>query len=58
MKRIIIGISGATGIIHGIRLLQVLREVDGVETQRQSPAATSLRHINSSSERVIAEACS
>ena len=32
MKRIIIGISGATGVIHGIRLLQVLREVDGIET--------------------------
>src|SRR5271165_126485 len=32
MKRIIVGISGATGVIHGIRLLQVLREVDGIET--------------------------
>jgi flavin prenyltransferase len=32
MKRIIVGISGATGVIHGVRLLQVLREVDGVET--------------------------
>ncbi|GAA4305878.1 UbiX family flavin prenyltransferase [Compostibacter hankyongensis] len=30
-RRIIIGISGATGIIYGIRLLQVLREI-GVET--------------------------
>jgi 4-hydroxy-3-polyprenylbenzoate decarboxylase len=32
MKRIIVGISGASGVIHGIRLLQVLRNVDGVET--------------------------
>jgi len=32
MKRIIVGISGASGAIHGIRLLQVLREVDGIET--------------------------
>jgi flavin prenyltransferase len=32
MKRVIIGISGATGVIHGIRLLQVLHEVDEVET--------------------------
>jgi 4-hydroxy-3-polyprenylbenzoate decarboxylase len=32
MKRIIVGISGASGVIHGIRLLQVLRDVDGVET--------------------------
>lgn len=32
MKRYIVGISGASGVIYGIRLLQVLREVDGVET--------------------------
>jgi len=32
MKRIIVGISGASGVIHGIRLLEVLREVGGVET--------------------------
>ena len=32
MKCIIIGISGATGAIYGIRLLEVLRAVAGVET--------------------------
>ena len=32
MKRIIVGISGASGVIHGIRLLEVLREVSDVET--------------------------
>jgi 4-hydroxy-3-polyprenylbenzoate decarboxylase len=32
MKRLIIGISGASGAIYGIRLLQVLRDVAGVET--------------------------
>lgn len=32
MKRIIVGISGATGTIYGIRLLQVLRSVSGIET--------------------------
>jgi 4-hydroxy-3-polyprenylbenzoate decarboxylase len=32
VKRIIVGISGATGVIYGIRLLEVLREVTGVET--------------------------
>lgn len=30
--RLIVGISGATGAIYGIRLLELLREVPGVET--------------------------
>src|SRR5262249_23400516 len=32
-KRLIVGISGASGVIYGIRLLEILREVSGVETQ-------------------------
>lgn len=32
MKRLIIGISGASGVIYGIRTLQVLQQVSGVET--------------------------
>ncbi|HDT4049749.1 TPA: UbiX family flavin prenyltransferase [Enterobacter bugandensis] len=32
MKRLIIGISGASGAIYGVRLLQVLRNVAEVET--------------------------
>lgn len=32
MKRIVIGISGASGVIYGIRLLEVLKETDGIES--------------------------
>lgn len=32
MKRLIIGLSGASGVIYGIRLLEVLRGVEEVET--------------------------
>ena len=32
MRRIIIGMSGATGVIYGIRLLQILKAADDVET--------------------------
>lgn len=32
MKRLIVGISGASGAIYGVRLLQVLRDVKVVET--------------------------
>lgn len=31
MKRIIVGISGATGVIYGIRLMEVLKDID-IET--------------------------
>ena len=32
MKRLIVGISGASGVIYGIRLLEVLKAMGGVET--------------------------
>jgi 4-hydroxy-3-polyprenylbenzoate decarboxylase len=32
MRRIIVGISGASRVIYGVRLLEVLRTVEDVET--------------------------
>jgi flavin prenyltransferase len=32
LRRLVIGISGASGVIYGIRLLQVLRQIPAVET--------------------------
>lgn len=32
MKRLIVGISGASGVIYGIRMLEILRQVPDVET--------------------------
>jgi 4-hydroxy-3-polyprenylbenzoate decarboxylase len=31
-KRLIVGISGASGVIHGIRLLEILKALENVET--------------------------
>ena len=62
MKRIIVGISGATGAIYGIRLLEVLRGVENVETHLVlSPAACrtlsletdfSVNHVEALAHRV------
>lgn len=38
-KRLVVGISGASGVIYGVRLLQVLREVESIETHLVMSAA-------------------
>lgn len=44
MKKIIIGMSGASGVVYGIRLLEVLRGLDDVETYlvMSTAAATTI----------------
>ena len=44
MKKLIVGISGASGVIYGIRLLQLLRDVPDVEKHLilSSAAATTI----------------
>lgn len=32
MRRIIVGLSGASGLIYGVRTLEMLREIGGIET--------------------------
>ena len=40
MKKLIVGMSGASGVIYGIRMLEVLQSLDGVETHLvMSPSA-------------------
>ena len=34
MKRVIVGISGASGVIYGIRMLQLLQPLPEIETHR------------------------
>lgn len=56
-KRIIVGITGASGIIYGVRCLQLLREIDGIETHAIiSPAAflTAQSEIDMSADELKA----
>jgi 4-hydroxy-3-polyprenylbenzoate decarboxylase len=39
MKKIIVGMSGSTGVIYGVRLLEVLQTIDDVEHLMMSPHA-------------------
>ncbi len=62
MKRIIVGISGASGAIYGVRMLEVLRTVADVETHLvMTPAARrtlaletdlSIEHVEGLADRI------
>lgn len=49
LKRLVIGISGASGTVYGIRLLEVLKGIDDVETHVvvSEGARVTMRHENS-----------
>lgn len=42
MKKIIVGISGASGVIYGIRLLEVLRDLPEIETHLVMSSAAGI----------------
>jgi flavin prenyltransferase len=42
MKRLIIGMSGSSGVIYGIRMLQVLRDIEDIETHLVMSSAGKL----------------
>lgn len=53
-RRLIIGISGASGSVYGIRLLELLRELPGVETHLVMSSAGKL-NVALESGRTVAE---
>jgi 4-hydroxy-3-polyprenylbenzoate decarboxylase len=55
MRRIIIAITGASGVVYGVRALQLLREVEDIETHAViSPSAfrTAVDEIDMSAEEI------
>jgi len=54
MKRIVIGMSGATGAIYGVRMIEVLNQVKDVETHLVMSSAAAMT-INEETEYAAAE---
>lgn len=55
VRRLVVGITGSTGIAYGIRLLELLRETPGVETHlvMSAPAKRTLVHETDSSVKQV-----
>ena len=55
LKRIVIGISGASGVIYGIRLLEALKDTEGVETHLilSSGSCVTMKHENGLAPRDV-----
>jgi flavin prenyltransferase len=55
MRRLIVGITGASGVIYGVRALQLLKQVEGIETHVViSPSAlrTAVDEIDLSADEI------
>ena len=46
IHRLVVGISGASGVIYGIRILEILSEIEKVETHLINKCSKQTMHGN------------